>query len=135
ARRSSSTGSRDGRFASGAFLPTRRGRSAGWISGSAAAEGGDAMDLGLTNSIVLVTGGSKGIGLECARTFAREGARVAIASRDPGNLQRAAELLEGEGIPVLPVAAERRNAEDARKMAKLVEERRGPIDILVNSAG
>ena len=51
------------------------------------------MDLGLTDSIVLVTGGSKGIGLECARAFAREGARVAIASRNPANLQRAAELL------------------------------------------
>jgi len=93
------------------------------------------MDLGLTDSIVLVTGGSKGIGLECARAFAHEGARVAIASRDAGNLQRAAELLEGEGIEVLPVAADLRNAEDAGKMARLVEERLGPIDILVNSAG
>ena len=93
------------------------------------------MDLELGDSVVLITGGSKGIGLECARVFAREGARVAIASRNPENLQRAAELLEGEGIHVLPIAADLRNAGDAGKMARLVEERLGPIDILVNSAG
>jgi len=93
------------------------------------------MDLGLGGSIVLITGGSKGIGFECARAFAREGARVAIASRNPENLQRAAEALEGEGIEVLPVAVDLRNAGDAGKMARLVEERLGPIDILVNSAG
>jgi NAD(P)-dependent dehydrogenase (short-subunit alcohol dehydrogenase family) len=93
------------------------------------------MDLGLEGSVVLITGGSKGIGLECARAFAREGARVAIASRNPENLQRAAEVLEGEGIAVLPVAADLRIAEDAGKMARLVEERLGPIDVLVNSAG
>jgi NAD(P)-dependent dehydrogenase (short-subunit alcohol dehydrogenase family) len=93
------------------------------------------MDLELVDTVVLVTGGSKGIGLECARAFAREGARVAIASRNPENLQRAAELLEGEGIHVLPVAVDLRNAGDAGKMARLVEERLGPIDVLVNSAG
>ena len=93
------------------------------------------MDLGLSGSIVLITGGSKGIGLACARAFAAEGARVAIASRSPENLQRAAETLEAEGIAVLPVAADLRIADDARKMAALVEERLGPIDVLVNSAG
>ena len=93
------------------------------------------MDLGLEDSVVLITGGSKGIGLECARAFAREGARVAIASRSPENLQRAVDALEGEGIEVLPVTADLRIADDAGKMARLVEERLGPIDILVNSAG
>jgi NAD(P)-dependent dehydrogenase (short-subunit alcohol dehydrogenase family) len=39
------------------------------------------MDLGLAGAVVLVTGGSKGIGLACARAFAAEGAKVAIASR------------------------------------------------------
>jgi len=93
------------------------------------------MDLELIGSVVLVTGGSKGIGLECARVFAREGARVAIASRSPENLQRAVEVLEGEGIHVLPVAADLRDAGEAGKMVRLVEERLGAVDILVNSAG
>jgi len=39
------------------------------------------MDLGLHGAIVLITGGSKGLGLACAQAFLAEGARVAIASR------------------------------------------------------
>jgi len=93
------------------------------------------MDLGLGGSIVLVTGGSKGIGLECARVFSQEGARVAITSRSPENLQRAAQFLAKEGIDVLVVAADLRNADEAQAMVKTVEERLGPIDVLVNSAG
>jgi len=93
------------------------------------------MDLGLGGSIVLVTGGSKGIGLECARVFSQEGARVAITSRSPENLQRAAQFLAKEGIDVLVVAADLRNADEAQAMVKTVEERLGPIDVLVTSAG
>ena len=51
------------------------------------------MDLELGNKVVVITGGSKGIGLSCAHGFLAEGARVAIVSRDSGNLARAqAEL-------------------------------------------
>ena len=39
------------------------------------------MDLGLRNKIVLITGGSKGLGLACARVFQAEGARIALVSR------------------------------------------------------
>src|SRR2546423_13146837 len=51
------------------------------------------MDLGLKGAVVLITGGSKGLGLAAARAFVAEGARVAIASRSHDNLQKArAEL-------------------------------------------
>lgn len=93
------------------------------------------MDLELSGSIVLITGGSKGIGLACARAFAKEGARIAIASRSPDNLARAAGLLGKEAIEVLTVPADLRVADEAQAMARVVEERLGPIDILVNSAG
>ena len=51
------------------------------------------MDLGLKGKVVLVTGGSKGIGLACARAFLAEGGRVAIVSRSPANLEAAMRVL------------------------------------------
>ena len=56
------------------------------------------MDLQLTDKVVVVTGGSKGIGLACAEGFLAEGARVAIVSRDAANLARARAELE-RGLP------------------------------------
>ena len=51
------------------------------------------MDLGLRDKKVLITGGSKGIGLACAMVFIAEGARVAIVSRSPENLVKAKKTL------------------------------------------
>ena len=89
------------------------------------------MDLGLTGRRVLVTGGSKGIGLACAAAFLAEDAAVAICSRDPGNV--AVALARHPGLRGFQA-----NCSDARDAARLVEEVEaglGPIDILVNSAG
>ena len=52
------------------------------------------MDLQLQDQHVLVTGGSKGIGLACALGFLREGARVSLVSRDLANLERTIEQLK-----------------------------------------
>ncbi len=93
------------------------------------------MDLGLQDSVVLVTGGSKGIGLACARAFAEEGARVAIVSRSQTNLARASMALEKEGVHVLAVPADLRDAAQAKAMVLEVEKHLGPVGILVNSAG
>ena len=89
------------------------------------------MDLGLKNRSVLITGGSKGIGLACARAFLDEGARVAIASRDRGNLDRAGAQL---GTVIL-IAADLTHSDEAKRMAREAEAALGPIDVLVNSAG
>ena len=64
------------------------------------------MKLGLDGKVVLITGGSKGIGLACARMFGEEGAKVAIASRSQDNLETARQQLAKEGIKVLTVRAD-----------------------------
>ena len=55
------------------------------------------MDLQLAGQHVLITGGSKGIGLACARAFCREGARVSIVARDAAALDEAQRAIEADG--------------------------------------
>ncbi|GAB7525263.1 SDR family oxidoreductase [Paraburkholderia sp. 2C] len=93
------------------------------------------MDLGLKGKVVLITGGSKGIGLACARAFAVEGAKVAIVSRDPANLARAREQLKGEGLQVHLARADLHNPHSAADVVEEATQALGEIDILVNSAG
>ncbi len=89
------------------------------------------MNLALNGRVALVTGGSKGIGLACAKTLLAEGARVAIVSRDPANIASALAKLPGaEGV-----AADFGDAASALAAIDEVERRLGAIDILVNSAG
>lgn len=93
------------------------------------------MELGLRDKVVLVTGGSKGIGLACARAFALEGAKVAIVSRDPANLARAREQLASEGLQVHLTRADLHEAHGAADIVEEVSSAVGPIDVLINSAG
>ena len=89
------------------------------------------MDLNLSGRVALITGGSKGIGFACAVTLAREGARVAIASRDRANIDAALVRLPG----AYGVAADVADAGAALAAIDEVEAQLGPIDLLVNSAG
>jgi len=93
------------------------------------------MDLGLSGKRVLITGGSKGIGLACAHAFLKEGAKVAIASRDAGNLAAAQAELRKAGHDVHIEAADLKDAAAAQKLVESVENAVGPVDVLVNSAG
>lgn len=93
------------------------------------------MDLRLNNEVVLITGGSKGIGLACAGAFLAEGARVAIVSRSQANLDQAVARLQGPGRTVLAVAADLTRPQEAAAMADTVERELGPVGVLVNSAG
>jgi NAD(P)-dependent dehydrogenase (short-subunit alcohol dehydrogenase family) len=89
------------------------------------------MNLDLEGRHVLITGGSKGIGLACARGFVAEGANVSIASRSKENLSNARNLLGH----VSTVVADLENATEALEMIDQVERELGPVDILVTSAG
>jgi NAD(P)-dependent dehydrogenase (short-subunit alcohol dehydrogenase family) len=91
------------------------------------------MDLELENKVVLVTGGSKGIGLACARAFIAEGAKVAIVSRSKVNLTVAARDLGKDRV--LALAADLVQPAAARAVIAEVEAKLGPVEILVNSAG
>lgn len=93
------------------------------------------MDLDLRGKVVLVTGGSKGIGLACARGFAAEGARVAILSRDAGNLAAAVAELGKSGFAVKAVQADLTDPDAAFAAVADVEAELGPLQVLVNSAG
>jgi NAD(P)-dependent dehydrogenase (short-subunit alcohol dehydrogenase family) len=89
------------------------------------------MKLDLENKVVLITGGSKGIGLACARLFADEGAKVVICSRSQANIDAALETIpDARGF-----AADLSSDEEALKMVEAVEREFGHIDVLVNSAG
>lgn len=95
------------------------------------------MDLKLEGRHVLVTGGSKGIGLACARAFVQEGASVSLVGRNPQTLAAAQRLLMDErpGATVLVHAADLQVAAEAAAMVEAVERAGGAVDILVNSAG
>jgi NAD(P)-dependent dehydrogenase (short-subunit alcohol dehydrogenase family) len=93
------------------------------------------VDLDLGQKRVLVTGGSKGIGFACARAFLMEGAKVAIVSRDAGNLDRAKAALAREGLTVETFSANLSDADDAERVVDAVTAALGSIDVLVNSAG
>jgi NAD(P)-dependent dehydrogenase (short-subunit alcohol dehydrogenase family) len=94
------------------------------------------MDLELTGKVIVVTGGSRGIGFACAAAFCAEGARVALVSRGEDHLKVAAAQLHSAGdYPVAIVQADLTRAEDAARAMREVERQLGPADVLVNSAG
>jgi NAD(P)-dependent dehydrogenase (short-subunit alcohol dehydrogenase family) len=93
------------------------------------------MDLNLAGRVVLVTGGSKGIGFACAAAFAAEGARVAISSRNLDNLAAASKALEGKGHEIVTVVADLIDPKSAPELTGEVERRLGPVEVLVNCAG
>ena len=93
------------------------------------------MKLGLEGKVVFITGGSKGIGLACARGFAGEGSRVVIASRGQENLDRAHQLLAADGFEVVTTRADLSKPEEAHSAVATAERLLGPIDVLINCAG
>jgi NAD(P)-dependent dehydrogenase (short-subunit alcohol dehydrogenase family) len=89
----------------------------------------------LQGKTVLITGGSRGLGLALARQMAAEGARLAICGRDPESLGRARDALVKAGAEVLAVPCDVTDPESVREMLEQVHQRCGPIDVLINNAG
>ena len=87
------------------------------------------------DSVVLITGGSRGLGLGLAREFAAAGARLALCARDDAELERAHIELEDLGTEVMSYGCDVTSREDVVELVRAVEERFGGIDVLVNNAG
>jgi NAD(P)-dependent dehydrogenase (short-subunit alcohol dehydrogenase family) len=89
----------------------------------------------LANKTVLITGGSRGLGLILARQFGRAGARVVICARDEQELDRARIDLQNRGTEVLALKCDITSSSEVSEMVTGIHDRLGNIDVLVNNAG
>lgn len=92
-------------------------------------------EMDLEDRVVLITGGSRGLGLALARAFAAAGSRVVICGRDRRELARAAEDLDSLGADGLALPCDVTDQRDVHRMFRRVERRVGPVEVLVNNAG
>ncbi|XHR30823.1 MAG: SDR family NAD(P)-dependent oxidoreductase [Chthoniobacteraceae bacterium] len=91
--------------------------------------------MSLAGKVVLITGGSRGLGLALAREFARRGARIAIVARDKAELDRAKEDLLQRGAEVWTGICDLRDREQISAAIREVVSYFGGLDVLVNNAG
>ncbi|MBK9407417.1 MAG: SDR family oxidoreductase [Gemmatimonadetes bacterium] len=94
------------------------------------------MDLGLKNKVALITGASSGLGLAIANELSQEGASVVMVARRKDELDKHAAAIGGRTYgKLLTIAADVGDADAASRIVTEVEEKLGPIDILVANAG
>ncbi|QNF32004.1 SDR family oxidoreductase [Adhaeribacter swui] len=87
------------------------------------------------DKVVVITGGSRGLGLVLARQLAAEGARLAICSRTEDQLKRAEQELTQKGAEVLALPCDVTNRVQAEQFIQRVIKYYGRIDVLINNAG
>ncbi len=89
----------------------------------------------LTGKTALVTGGSRGLGLQIAEALGEAGAKVLLTSRKASDLEEAAATLQAKGIDTRWIAADASQPAEIQRVVAQSMERLGHIDILVNNAG
>ncbi|GGK57422.1 SDR family NAD(P)-dependent oxidoreductase [Rufibacter glacialis] len=92
-------------------------------------------EFSFTDRTVLITGGSRGLGLVLARMFAEQGAKLAICSRTQHQLEAAREELEAGGATVLAFNCDVTDRTQVKAMVAEIKERLGPVEVLINNAG
>jgi short-subunit dehydrogenase len=119
-------------------------RNLGWLALGAAAGGALMLARAVSKQprhfdfrgrIVLITGGSRGLGLVLARRLAAEGARIAICARDAEELAAARADIESRGGEVASFVCDLGNREEVERMVTDVVSQFGGIDVLINNAG
>src|SRR5215831_12514461 len=89
----------------------------------------------LTGRTALITGGSRGLGLQIAHALGEAGARIMLSSRKAADLEESAAELQSAGIDARWIAADCAREDDIHQLADQTLERMGDVDILVNNAG
>ncbi|MDO9404467.1 MAG: SDR family oxidoreductase [Polaromonas sp.] len=89
----------------------------------------------LTGKTALVTGGSRGLGLQMAHALGEAGARIMLSARKAEDLEQASAELKAAGIDADWIAADCSKEDDTRRLADEALQRMGAVDILVNNAG
>lgn len=102
---------------------------------------GNADELSLENRfaiqmdrVALITGGGRGLGRAFAVALAKEGLRVAVASRNAEELNATLSLLRAEQVRCVAIPTDVTNDAAVRKMVSITQEQLGPISLLVNAA-
>ncbi|QPF74987.1 SDR family oxidoreductase [Roseateles sp. DAIF2] len=89
----------------------------------------------LSGQVALVTGGSRGLGLQMAEALGEAGAKIMLSSRKAADLEEAVAHLQARGIDARWIAADASDEAQARGIVAQTMERLGRVDILVNNAG
>jgi gluconate 5-dehydrogenase len=89
----------------------------------------------LSGQTALVTGGSRGLGLQIAQALGEAGAKIVLTSRKAADLEEAAAQLQDSGIDTRWIAADASEPAEVQRVVREAMERVGAIDILVNNAG
>src|SRR2546423_1434029 len=91
--------------------------------------------MDLRGKVVVITGGSRGLGLVLARTFAEEGSHLALLARDADELADAENDLRRRSASVYTEACDVTDQQQVRQAVQNINDRFGRIDVLVNNAG
>jgi len=91
--------------------------------------------LDLSGRVALITGGSRGLGLQIAEGLGEMGARVALTARKRDELDQACAHLKARGVEALPIVCDMSDAAAIPAAVKAAVAGLGPVDILVNNAG
>jgi short-subunit dehydrogenase len=88
-----------------------------------------------SDKVVLVTGGSSGLGRAIAEAFAQQGAKIVIAARDETRLQAAAAAIRADGFAVSAIVCDVTRDDDVERLFMEISQQFGRLDVLINNAG